>query len=233
MNRSSVVRSAYNVNPYGGWNLYGQSSRRPLPYPHLFDAGPKVPRGAPEWLLDGFSVGASESASVIPFPDGCIPPNSQRACLRDTGDGKGGYAGCCENMGAIHCYPSEKANQQAARSGDNMDGDEGTFLRCQANPYDPPGGPPCKTPDETGCTPSPPPSPPAPIPGPPAPIPGPPAPISGPPAAPPCHVNKVQTCLDEGGGKDGCNKAYMNNNGSNVNCEWLLGYCIPKKTKCS
>ena len=47
---SSSVR-AYNVNPYGGWNLYGQSSRRPLPYPHLFDEGPKVPGGAPEWIL--------------------------------------------------------------------------------------------------------------------------------------------------------------------------------------
>ena len=51
VNRSSVVRRAYNVRPYGGWNLYGQSRRRPLPYPHLFDAGPKAPRGAPEWLL--------------------------------------------------------------------------------------------------------------------------------------------------------------------------------------
>ena len=47
----------FNAKPYGGWNLYGQASRRPLPYPHLFDAGPKVPHGAPEWLLDGFRVG--------------------------------------------------------------------------------------------------------------------------------------------------------------------------------
>ena len=54
----AVARSAYNVKPYGGWNLYGQAKGRPLPYPHLYNAGPKVPAGAPEWLLDGFSVGA-------------------------------------------------------------------------------------------------------------------------------------------------------------------------------
>ena len=50
VDRSSVKRK-YNVNPYGGWNLYGKSRRRPLPYPHLLNAGPKAPRGAPEWLL--------------------------------------------------------------------------------------------------------------------------------------------------------------------------------------
>jgi len=55
--RSRLPNSVHNVKPYGGWNLYGQSSRKPIPYPHLFDEGPAVPRGASEWLLDGFSVG--------------------------------------------------------------------------------------------------------------------------------------------------------------------------------
>ena len=57
MNRSQLPSYIFNAKPYGGWNLYGQSSRKPIPYPHLFDAGPQVPSGAPEWLLDGFRVG--------------------------------------------------------------------------------------------------------------------------------------------------------------------------------
>ena len=49
-NRPTVV---YNVKPYVGWNnvLYGQASRNPIPYPHLVSDGPKIPLGAPEWLI--------------------------------------------------------------------------------------------------------------------------------------------------------------------------------------
>lgn len=49
-NRPTYV---YNVKPYVGWNniLYGGASRNPIPYPHLVDDGPKIPLGAPEWLI--------------------------------------------------------------------------------------------------------------------------------------------------------------------------------------
>ena len=48
--RPTVV---YNTRPYVGWNnvLYGKASRTPIPYPHLVGDGPKVPIGAPEWLI--------------------------------------------------------------------------------------------------------------------------------------------------------------------------------------
>ena len=49
-NRPTVV---YNTHPYVGWNnvLYGKATRTPIPYPHLVGDGPKVPIGAPEWLI--------------------------------------------------------------------------------------------------------------------------------------------------------------------------------------
>ena len=48
--RPTVV---YNTRPYVGWNnvLYGKARRTPVPYPHLVTDGPKVPSGAPEWLI--------------------------------------------------------------------------------------------------------------------------------------------------------------------------------------
>ena len=46
------------VRPSVPWNnvLYGKANSRrnkrvPLPYPHLTGKGPRVPQGAPEWLL--------------------------------------------------------------------------------------------------------------------------------------------------------------------------------------
>ena len=43
----------YNARPYVGWNnvLYGKASRKPIPYPHLVSDGPKIPSGAPGWLI--------------------------------------------------------------------------------------------------------------------------------------------------------------------------------------
>ena len=48
----------YRVRPSVPWNnvLYGKANSRrdkriPLPYPHLTGKGPKIPRGAPEWLI--------------------------------------------------------------------------------------------------------------------------------------------------------------------------------------
>ena len=55
---SGTSRSVYHVMPSVPWNnvLYGKANSRkdkiiPLPYPHLTGKGPKVPHGAPEWLI--------------------------------------------------------------------------------------------------------------------------------------------------------------------------------------
>ena len=54
----SVSSKVYNVRPSVPWNnvLYGKANSRrnkrvPLPYPHLTGNGPRVPQGAPEWLI--------------------------------------------------------------------------------------------------------------------------------------------------------------------------------------
>ena len=53
INLRSRPTYVYNTRPYVGWNnvLYGKSSRKPIPYPHLVGDGPKVPSGSPEWLI--------------------------------------------------------------------------------------------------------------------------------------------------------------------------------------
>jgi hypothetical protein len=55
---SGSSRSFYRVSPSVPRNnvLYGKANSRrdkriPLPYPHLSGNGPKIPRGAPEWLI--------------------------------------------------------------------------------------------------------------------------------------------------------------------------------------
>ncbi len=55
---SGVSRPIYKVRPSVPWNnvLYGKANSRknkkiPLPYPQLTGRGPKVPHGAPEWLI--------------------------------------------------------------------------------------------------------------------------------------------------------------------------------------
>ena len=53
INLHSRPTYVYNTRPYVGWNnvLYGKASRTPIPYPHLVSDGPKVPSGAPGWLI--------------------------------------------------------------------------------------------------------------------------------------------------------------------------------------
>lgn len=55
---SGSSRSVYRVRPSVPRNnvLYGKANSRrdkriPLPYPHLTGKGPRVPHGAPEWLI--------------------------------------------------------------------------------------------------------------------------------------------------------------------------------------
>ena len=53
-----TLSRSYRVRPSLPWNnvLYGKANSRrnkrvPLPYPHLTGKGPRVPQGAPEWLI--------------------------------------------------------------------------------------------------------------------------------------------------------------------------------------
>ena len=55
---SGASKPVYRVRPSVPWNnvLYGKANsrrdkRHSLPYPHLTGGGPKVPHGAPEWLI--------------------------------------------------------------------------------------------------------------------------------------------------------------------------------------